>query len=124
MSKPGTCHGHDVFPDHVCTDLCTDNLCCVTLGTVTPPATCDYWYDSENRCNRPTDETGRCDEHYRSQAARDARRAGYGDASYWKYLDRAAQEHYDYFMARGDTAKAESMFTESLSEALRGNDGN
>lgn len=57
------CHGHDVFPDHVCTDLCTDNLCCVTLGTVTPPAVCDYWYDADNRCNAPTPGPRYCADH-------------------------------------------------------------
>jgi hypothetical protein len=60
---------------------------------------------------------------YKSQAARDAARTGYGDESYWRYLDQSAQEHYDYFMARGDRERAARMLTESLSQALMGNDG-
>lgn len=61
--------------------------------------------------------------HYVSQAARDAQAANYGKQSYWDYLDQSAQEHYDYFMRHGDPATAESMFTQSLSDALRGNEG-
>jgi hypothetical protein len=59
----------------------------------------------------------------KSQSARDAQKAGYGDESYWKYLDESAQEKYDYYMARGDREMAEFMLTRTLSEALRGNDG-
>jgi hypothetical protein len=60
---------------------------------------------------------------YKSQAARDARDAGYGDKCYWDHLEQIAHEHHAYFMRHGDPKKAGEMFTESLSEALRGNDG-
>lgn len=60
---------------------------------------------------------------YKARAARDAEASGYGDRDYWDYLDQSAQEHHAYFMARGDTEQAEKMLTQSLSEALRGNDG-
>ncbi len=60
---------------------------------------------------------------YRSRAARDAEAMGYGGPSYWTMLDEAAERHFAYFMARGDTATAESMWTQTLSEALAGNDG-
>jgi hypothetical protein len=60
---------------------------------------------------------------YQSQAARDAQASGYGGQSYWDYLDRAAREHADYFARNGDPVKAAEMLTRSLSEALRGNDG-
>lgn len=52
---------------------------------------------------------------YKSQAARDAQRLGYGDTHYWEYLDESAAEKY----AKGYT----DSFTRTLSEALRGNDG-
>lgn len=63
------------------------------------------------------------DNEFKSQAARDAKAAGYGNQSYWEALDRSAQEHYDYFMKKGDEETAKRMLTESLSEALQGNDG-
>lgn len=60
---------------------------------------------------------------YKSQAARDAAACEYGGDGYWAYLDEAAQRNFDYFMSKGDPETAEQMFTRSLSEALRGNDG-
>lgn len=60
---------------------------------------------------------------YQSQAARDAQRFGYGGQRYCDYLDEAAIKTRDYFLRRGDTEQAEWMLTRSLSEALRGNDG-
>lgn len=60
---------------------------------------------------------------YKSLSAREAQAAGHGSKSYWDYLDQSAQEHYDYFMKKGDPVTAESMFTQSLSDALRGNEG-
>lgn len=60
---------------------------------------------------------------YRSQAARDAQAANYGAESYWRYLDEAAEETAVYFADRGDFEAAAEQFTRSLSEALRGNDG-
>lgn len=63
------------------------------------------------------------EKQYKSQCARDAQRFGYGDERYWDELDEGAQRHYDYFMARGDTATAEEMLTRSLSQALMGNEG-
>lgn len=60
---------------------------------------------------------------YESQAARDAQAMGYGDESYWDYLDQHAKELRDKFLAKGDEATAQRMMTESLSEALMGNDG-
>lgn len=60
---------------------------------------------------------------YKSQAARDAHAAGYGGESYWRYLDQAAQESHDYFMARGNVIQASAMLTRSLGAALHGNEG-
>lgn len=60
---------------------------------------------------------------YKSQSARDAQAANYGNNKYWQYLDALAQEHYDYFMQKGQPENAQRMFTRPLSEALRGNDG-
>lgn len=60
---------------------------------------------------------------YQSQAARDAQEHNYGGESYWEYLDRAAAESHVHYMRRGDPERAELMLTRSLSEALRGNDG-
>lgn len=45
------------------------------------------------------------------------------DESYCDYLDEAAQQSFDYYTAHGDPERAASMFARSLSESLRGNDG-
>lgn len=60
---------------------------------------------------------------YKSQSARDAQATGYGDESYWRYLDQSAREKYEYYMRHGDPATAERMLTRTLSESLMGNDG-
>jgi hypothetical protein len=60
---------------------------------------------------------------YKSQSARDAQEAGYGDKNYWDYLDKHAQELHDKYMAKGDETKAKSMITRSLSESLMENEG-
>jgi hypothetical protein len=52
---------------------------------------------------------------YKSLAAREAEKANYGDASYWDYLDRHAEE-----LA---TKGIEDALTRTLAEALKGNDG-
>ncbi len=60
---------------------------------------------------------------YTAQTALDAQRIGYGSESYWDYLERAARESRDYYLRNGNSERAELMMTRSLSEALRGNDG-
>lgn len=60
---------------------------------------------------------------YESQSARDAQQAGYGDESYWDYLEQSAHEKRDYYLAHGEPEVADEMMTQTLSEALRGNDG-
>lgn len=60
---------------------------------------------------------------YQSRSAREAQEIGYGSKSYWDYLERAAIEHREYFKKRGMTELAERMMTQSLGEALQGNDG-
>ena len=60
---------------------------------------------------------------YKSQSARDAQASGYGDPSYWAYLDQATQESHDYYMRHGMPEKATEMLNRSLGEALQGNDG-
>jgi hypothetical protein len=60
---------------------------------------------------------------YKSQAARDAQENGYGNKSYWDYLDKHALELHAKFLAQGDTAKAQSMLTRRLWQGLAGNDG-
>jgi hypothetical protein len=52
---------------------------------------------------------------YKSQAARDAERIGYGDKSYWDYLDQSEQEMF----AKGWIGNLDR----TLMEALAGNDG-
>lgn len=52
---------------------------------------------------------------YKSQVARDAQAAGYGDERYWRSLD----EHAAELSAKG----VEDAYTRTLSEALIGNDG-
>lgn len=63
------------------------------------------------------------DKKYKSQAARDAQAQGYGKEGYWDYLDSSAEEKHAYYMNLGDRVNAELMFTRSLSDALRGNEG-
>jgi hypothetical protein len=60
---------------------------------------------------------------YQSQAARDAQARGYGGESYWAYLDEAAARKRDYYLRCGDKELADAVFTRTLAEALRGNDG-
>lgn len=60
---------------------------------------------------------------FKSQSATDAKRANFGTPEYWEYLERHAIEIRDYFLARGDVASARRVMSESLSEALAGNDG-
>lgn len=60
---------------------------------------------------------------YKTQSARDAQARNYGGPSYWDYLDRAECANRDYWLSRGDTARANEAMTRTLSEALRGNDG-
>jgi hypothetical protein len=59
---------------------------------------------------------------YKSQSARDAAAMGYGDASYWQYLDEHAALMHRYFTLKGLPEQAELMFTQTLSEALQGNE--
>ena len=60
---------------------------------------------------------------YLSRCANDAAEAGYGDESYWRRLDDAAIRHAAYYRDRGDEQTAALMLTQTLSEALAGNDG-
>ena len=60
---------------------------------------------------------------YKSQAAQDAQRRNYGDANYWQYLDDAAEAHGNFFKEHGQEELAKKQFTQSLGEALQGNDG-
>lgn len=55
---------------------------------------------------------------YTTQQAQDAESMGYGDATYWDYLERSALEYAERFPARADY-----FLTRSLSAALAGNDG-
>ena len=52
---------------------------------------------------------------FKSLAAREAQKANYGDASYWEYLDRHAEELF----AKG----VKDALTRTLAEALKGNEG-
>jgi hypothetical protein len=53
---------------------------------------------------------------YKSQAARDAQASNYGGKSYWDYLDAAEVE-------LSSKVGYEDVLTRSLSDALRGNEG-
>jgi hypothetical protein len=89
---------------------------------------CDRsWDDSVATACTPT-PSGRCPfeydhDEYEAQSARDARERGYGDRTYWEYLERSAKEKRDYFLWHGDPERAAEMMTRSLSEVLRGNNG-
>ncbi len=60
---------------------------------------------------------------FRARAAREARAMGYGPSSYWEYLEQSALEHYAYYIARGDKAKASEMLERSLADTIKGNNG-
>lgn len=60
---------------------------------------------------------------YKSQAARDAQKFGYGDANYWAYLDASAESQAAYYLDRGDPQTAERILLRSLSDCLKGNNG-
>jgi hypothetical protein len=68
-------------------------------------------------------EHGSPSSQFKSQAARDAQKQGYGDQKYWDYLEKSALENYDYYMKKGDQETAKLMLTRSLPEALKGNGG-
>lgn len=53
--------------------------------------------------------------HYKSRAAREAQEMNYGTESYWQYLDDSAAEDF----AKG----IKDAYTQTLAEALDGNDG-
>lgn len=74
----------------------------------------------EYACKRAENER---DGIFLSQAAREAASSGYGDTSYWAYLDDAALRTRDYFTRHGDPVKAAEMMARGLGEALMGNDG-
>ena len=59
---------------------------------------------------------------FRTRAAAQAAAAGYDD-DYVNYLNTHGVEMHDYFLARGDAEQAERMLTQTLGEALQGNDG-
>jgi hypothetical protein len=61
--------------------------------------------------------------NYESQSARDAQARNYGSERYWSYLDEAALSSAAYWARQGNNERSASMLTRSLSEALRGNDG-
>lgn len=89
----------------------------------------DAWSSDVLRGVLPADHpayfvtVGQFESSYKSRAARDAEKAGYGDRSYWDYLDQSAQEHHDYYTAHGDHKRAAEMLTRTLSDALTGNNG-
>lgn len=60
---------------------------------------------------------------YKSQAARDCQKSGFGGKSYWDYLDQHAQEMSEQYIAKGDEQKAKDIMNRSICVALRGNDG-
>lgn len=60
---------------------------------------------------------------YKSQAARDAQAANYGNKTYWDYLEQYSEELFNRFLVNGDLEIANKMMSRSLSEALIGNDG-
>lgn len=64
-----------------------------------------------------------CGFTYLAACAQDAQRMNYGGPSYWAYLDKASKEGRDYFLRNGDPERAQEQMTRSLSDALRGNDG-
>jgi hypothetical protein len=53
---------------------------------------------------------------YKARSAREAQLAGYGGPAYWDYLEEKAEE----YVRKGINRNA---FTQTLAEALRGNDG-
>lgn len=60
---------------------------------------------------------------YHSRAAQQAEASGYGDKRYWDYLEATAQRLHDYYAQKGDADTAVLMLTQTLGEALQGNDG-
>lgn len=60
---------------------------------------------------------------YTAQSAIDSSKSGYGDESYWDYLEQSAIEHRDYFLRKGDKKTAEEMMTRNLGQCFIGNDG-
>lgn len=61
--------------------------------------------------------------NYMVQAAIDAMKTGYGDKAYWDYLEERGWQMFAYYMQQNNPDKAAHMLERSLSESLRGNDG-
>lgn len=60
---------------------------------------------------------------YKARCARDAQASGYGSERYWDELEASSLRHHDYYVAAGNPERAALMLTQSLGEALEGNDG-
>jgi len=61
---------------------------------------------------------------YLTRAARDASEgSGYGERRYWDYLERSTLRSAVEAYRKGDGEYAEYLVNRTLSEALRGNDG-
>jgi hypothetical protein len=60
---------------------------------------------------------------YKAQSAQDAQARNFGTKSYWDYLEQHSQQLYNHYMSKGNPERANEMLVRSLSEALRGNDG-
>lgn len=56
---------------------------------------------------------------YRAQSARDAQASGYGDESYWDYLETSAYEHHGYFRAKHEWALADDKRTDDPATAYK-----
>ena len=97
-------HCHVNHPDGSFGGLvCTNSLVPIPPGTPKGTAHVDV--------DRPSAPA----QTYKSQAAREACQQGYGKPSYWAYLDKFAEA----MAAKGVT----DAFTRSLSDCLRGNEG-
>lgn len=95
-----------------------------TSMTPTPSGRCPFEYFHIYPKDKKKKAAIKEDAEYKSQAARDAKAGGYGNKTYWDYLDQHAQELHDKFMKKGDEKTAKEMLTRSLSDALKGNEGN
>lgn len=60
---------------------------------------------------------------YRTEAARNVARSGYGGPGYADYIERHTLEMVAYYRSRGNDWRANELMARSIGAALIGNDG-
>lgn len=60
---------------------------------------------------------------YRTEAARNVARSGYGGPEYADYIEQHTLDMAAYYRSRGNDRRADELMSRSIGAALTGNDG-